>query len=410
MKIPMHFEIGKEKTITILTVVAFGVFFNLASMPNIIKILALEYEIQFSQASKLISYYQVSYGFGALFASYLNIKISKKYSLVLSLSFYALFSYLIFIVSDFHMLIVLRALTGLAASQVIPTSLGYIGEFKKKGKKIGSLFAATSISGIIGVFSSGFIQWRLLFLIPAVISTINLVIVSILLKKETTSGSEPGPVTLLFIFKKYIATLQIRKVFFTFSGIFLNGFLLTGIYAYIGFYLHWQYGIEKGLIALILTCSALGGISGNLAGGTFIDMKKSRGVITLGFVLISINTFLLTLKLGLVFTFIILFALGMGRILVHLTLVNRFMNFPGEIKRYVTSLNSFIVFTAGSLSVFLSSILIDKIIPFQHYAIIVSCIYCLAFILMVIFIFSNSAPSKLHLFHRSKSTTVGKEL
>ena len=403
-------EIGKRKIITLLPAVSFGVFFNLAAMPNIIKILALEYHIPFSQASQLISYFQVSYGFGALLASYLNIKISKKNSLILSLSSYALFSYLISLVSDFQMLVALRALTGLAASQVIPTSLGYLGEFKKKGKKIGSLFAATSIAGIIGVFSSGFIQWRLLFLIPAILSTINLVLVSVFLKKETTAGSEPEPVTLLIIFKKYLATLRIRKVFFTFSAIFLNGFLLTGIYAYIAFYLHTQYGIEKGIIALILTCSALGGISGNLLGGAFIDLKKSKGVISLGFMLISAAAYLLTLKSGPAPTFIILFALGMGRTLVHLTLVNRFMNFPGEIKRYVTSLNSFVVFSGGSLSVFLSSLSIDKIIRFEHYAVAVSGIYSLALILMTIIIVSNSTQAKLHSFSREKDTLTGHEL
>lgn len=387
----------KQSNYTLLIILScsiFSIFFNASSMTNLIRIIAEHYNMEFKNVSKLLSYYSICYGFSALISSYLNVKISKKYTLFISLSFFSILNFLIFFSDSFTFIIFFRSLSGIFASFMIPTSLSYIAEYSKnKGKKTGLLFSTTSIAGMTGMMLSGFVHWKIQFLIPACLSGINAFLVIIFLEKETISKRLFKSVTMLTILKKYFTTFIQKPVFKVLITIFINSFLLTSVYSYFAFYFGEIYGINKEMIAIILTCGVVGGIIGNISGGFLLDHSNILIVELIGTCIISIGLMVLSFAPIFRLIFLVMISISLGRTFFHITLVNKFINFPAKYRKYVTSLNSFLVFSAGSSGIMFFNF-IHQFLKYKYYLRIISLIYCIIFLIFLVFTIKFYAQKK----------------
>ncbi|MBD3317850.1 MAG: MFS transporter [Chitinivibrionales bacterium] len=366
-----------------LPFIVFGVFFNVAAMPNLLKVASVQHSLQFSEVSGLISYYQTFYGTAALFSCYFTLNFSKKKILIIALLAFSFLNACIFFVTDIHRVVILRALVGIPASMIIPTALTAIGEIsKKRGKRTGIIFITTSIASTCGIFLSGFLPWRSFFLIPAIISLFNVFLLLSVKNDRTDAGGNKQKVPITRIFKKYVAILfepAIQKIF---SGIFLNAFLMASIDSYMAFFLSERLTIGQERIASILVFGTFGGIIGNYFSGKLVDGYLWFKSLWVGVVIVSVSIFFISVNLSLPIMYMLFMSRSVGRSLIHLALVNKFVCLENEVRPYVASLNSVCVFISGSLSVFFFSS-IQPIIQFEHYLLGVSVMYVMFLVVTV---------------------------
>ena len=169
-----------------------------------------------------------------------------------------------------------------------------------------------------------------------------------------------------------------RSIFFL---IYINSFICTGFYAYLGYYLNNVLHYSLKHTSYILTSSIIGSICINFIIGKLEVILGKKKNIRYGFFLLSLVFILFSLNKIFILFIPVIFFYGMSRALIHNTLVSSFLDFPRRLTNNASSLNSFIVFLSGASSVrimyifynalgFINSILVISLGIF-----ILNCIY-----------------------------------
>jgi len=162
--------------------------------------------------SKIIPYYMIPYGFGALLYAPLSRVIHYKYIFSVTMLIYGLMSLYCSQVSSLEQFRWGRMAMGLSGASAIPLGLIIIGDLFKRewrGRLVGFMFSCSFISSIAGLFISGFVDWRWLFFVPAIIGILTGAIVllmpSKILKQKHTLGIS---------YKNTLRNALIRNVFY----------------------------------------------------------------------------------------------------------------------------------------------------------------------------------------------------
>ena len=297
----------------------------------------------------------LSYGLGALIYGPLAKGANYKKILFLSLGFFSLANLTAGIAPNIYLLFSARILAGISGSAIIPLSLILLAqttEAQERGKRVGGFFSLTFISSLLGLFLSGLIFWRWIFLLPAFAGILVCLGIYFYFPELTVEKKK--------IKFNYFQVLSDKKIFRLFVYIFLISFIYHGIRQWLGVYFSTIYGLEQFLISMLLTTISLSGIFGESLGGVLADRLGRIKVVNIGVSLMLATLISLLFKNALFFLFIIMFVWGLGWTFNHAGISTFLTDLPHQHLYESASLNSSVRFISGGLGAVLGGVLAQR--------------------------------------------------
>ena len=329
--------------------------FNLAAVAAVIPTISADLGLPDFFVSKIITFYLIPYGFGALLFAPLTRVLSYRNTLALSLAVYVGASLFCGLSKDLNHLLIGNVLAGISAAGAIPLGLMVIGELFEKevrGRLVGLFFSASFIAALSGLLVSGLAHWRWLFFIPAVMGALT-VIALFVFPTGLLNRKHEAPVNYLKVF----TDRRIRNVF---MFIVAMSFLYHGIYKWYGVYLAQEYHLNKLAISLFIMVTSLCGAAGQNVGGFLTDKKGRLTACFVGGVLLGISAILLAGRYPVYVVPIVLAGISIGWTIAHNSISTVLTDFPEDDRPMIASLNSSVRFISGGLGFWVSSFFVQK--------------------------------------------------
>jgi len=345
-----------------------------AAVSAIVPSIANTFAVSEFLAGKAIWLYMLPYGLAALLYGPLARSVKKKKILFLCLCIFSLSNFLAGLSVNIHILFMGRILAGVAGAAIIPLSLILIAKrysSSERGRKVGAFFSFTFASSLLGLFLSGVIFWRWIFLLPAIIAVFVCAGIYFYFPDLKTEKHK-----LKF---NYRQTLFDKQVFRLFVYIFLISFFYHGVRQWLGVYFSLHCGLEQFLISMLLTTISLSGILGESLGGIFADKLGRRKIINIGVGIMLIALIALLFKNVLIMLFIAMFIWGLGWTFNHAGVSTFLTDLPRKHLYESASLNSSVRFLSGGIGAALGGIIAQR--SFN----LVFIIFGLGFFLLIVF-------------------------
>ena len=345
----------KKATFIILCLEGAVLSFNVAAAAALIPSIAVDFALSQFVVGKILWLYMLPYGLAAfLYGPLVRLYDARKVELF-CIFLFSLANLLAGFSQNITTLFVARFLMGLFGASVIPLGLILIARRLAQGNRgryIGLFFGSTFVASLLGLFFSGIINWRLIFIIPAVCGFILWIFMYILLPsfKEDLGNFRLG----------YLEAFRNKKVIKIFSYIFFISLIYHAVQQWLGVYFSTQLNLNQFLISMLITLTSLSGIFGEVWGGRLADSIGRLKVVNLGIVSMVLCIFLFLLKLPLGLLALIMIIWGLGWTFNHVGLATMLTDLPAELLNEAASLNSGVRFLAGGLGVSLGGLIMQK--------------------------------------------------
>ncbi|TAN59021.1 MFS transporter [bacterium] len=333
--------------------------FNTACIAAVIPAISRDLHKDSFEIARVISFYMIPYGAAALIYAPLVKRYSIKVIKIFCLCVFTLASLIGGLSTSVNMLFSSRILAGIAASATTPVALILIGELasrETRGRMIGAFFSATFLASFAGVFLSGVLPWRQLFILPAVLGAVNLILVAFLFdfKPKVSYDYEIS----------YLKVLRDARIARIFMYIFILSMAYHGIYNWLGVYFS-QLSFSQIQISLLLSIVGFSGIFGQPFGGWVTDKKGRIFAATLGLGGLSLATLLLIKPFSFYYLASLLLIFGISWTMNHNAVSTALTDFPDALRPELASLNSAVRFSSGGLGVSLAGIFMQRSFGFS---------------------------------------------
>lgn len=349
-----------------LTTMAGGVFAPV--LPEIVKQLHLEPSL----AGSLVSMHCLTI---ALFSAPLGIfadRFGRLRVLVFSLVFYALFGVAGALFSNFWLLLIMRALLGVASGGIAAASMGLLGSLYTEPARTQAIAYATStltLAGILFPLLGGWVgamNWHYVFYLYAV--GLPLALLAVWILKEKHLQEEKGLLLngsqLAWVFKHY-------QTWHLLLAISITSAIMYGFFIYIPLYLKATLAANTFVNGIVLASTALGAAFVSALGTSNLIQKCGfETVIAFGFGLMATMFIAITQFSQLIFILPAALIFGVGFGLVLPSLYAALANIaPAELRSTILAAGTGSGFLGQFLSpLFLGTILIFFELKFVFYA------------------------------------------
>ncbi len=345
----------KKTTFVILCLEGAVLSFNVAAIAALIPSIAADFALSQFIVGKIIWLYMLPYGLAALFYGPLVRMFDARKVELVCIFLFSLANLLAGVSQNITTLFTARFMMGLFGASVIPLGLIVIArrlEPLKRGGYIGLFFGSTFVASLLGLFLSGLVHWRLIFVIPGIFGFLLWIHMYIYLPsfKEDVGNFRLG----------YFEALNNKKVIKIFSYIFLISLIYHAVQQWLGVYFSTQLHLSQFLISMLITLTSLSGIFGEVWGGRLADSIGRKRVVNLGVLSMTACIFLLLLKLPLGLLALVMMIWGLGWTFNHAGLSTMLTDLPGEFLNEAASLNSAVRFISGGLGVSLGGLIMQK--------------------------------------------------
>jgi predicted MFS family arabinose efflux permease len=239
---------------------------------------------------------------------------------------------------------------------VVPISLTLIGDvvpFQQRGRALGWLFGSiaggTATGATVGALMEPVVSWTGLFLVVAVLAAVLVVIaVGVGAFPRLQRPVAPGWAVIV---RCYVALLSLVRAQRTYVYVLINAIAQSGVYSWLGVYLHQRFGLGEVSIGLTL----LGyGIPGLLFGpmiGRLADRHGRARIIPAGVALTGVCALLLAAPLPLMAVQLVIVTLSLGFDLTQPLLAGIVTDLHGNLSQAVglMAFTLFVGFGLGSL-------------------------------------------------------------
>ncbi|MBD3245772.1 MAG: MFS transporter [Candidatus Omnitrophica bacterium] len=329
---------------------SFGVAATAALVPSIAEYFGRPKE----EAIRLTWLYMLPYGIFALFWAPLTRVVRIKTLLTCATAGFSVAAFLFSFAPTLPHAFLYRFLMGSFGCSFVPLSLIAVGktvDSGKKGKYIGTFFSLSWVSTLISVFLSGFIPWRMIYLVPAVLALCACLLVRLWL--EDLDFRQKG------VGVSYLRTLRDPAAFSFFLVIMAGSFLYHGVQQRLGMFFADAFSLRQVVISSIYTLATLSAIVFEFTGGHLCSRFGNIPVTRVGFFVMSgfILLLLCSRQMPVLIWSIPLW--GAGWALTHVGISSRLTDFPDQVMRDASSLNSSLRFTFGGLGAFAGGLLLN---------------------------------------------------
>jgi predicted MFS family arabinose efflux permease len=329
--------------------------FNVAAAAALVPSISRDFALSPIPAGRIVWFYMLAYGISALiYGPLVRIWDAKKVELW-AMFLFAAANLLAALAPDINTLYLARVAMGIFGSSVIPLALILISRqvpSAKRGKFVGIFFSSTFAASLIGLFLSGFIPWRMIFLAPAITGFLLWLHMYWYLP-SFKEECRPGKVNYIQIFKNGL-TLKI------FTYIFLVSLFYHGIQQWFGVYFSQRFAFSQVSISMLITLTSLSGIFGEVLGGQMADRWGRFKTINLGLILMIISAFAVLYKTPFFALALLMLVWGLGWTMNHAGVSTALTDLPTELIHESASLNSSVRFVSGGLGVYLGGVLMRQ--------------------------------------------------
>jgi len=313
-----------------------------------------------SQAGIVLTAYMIPYGMMQPVYGFLSDRWGKARMLPWIVCGLALGTIGCAIATSLWMLCLWRIVTGFFAAGVIAVSLALIGDRvpllerqKYVGKFMGIVFLGQGLSvGLGGIFAN-FISWRVSFIFFAVLAFCTVIV----LNKLPTEFPHSSRCNFFLEIKRVTLT---PKGMVIFPLALVAGFLLLGLYSYLGAFLHENTGLDYVQVGMVVmfygfACLLAGSQVGKL--GQKIGHQKT---VIIGGVLTLITALLLAFFPYWQAGWLATISLGVGYIFIQSTLATIAFDVATENKGLPSALIGLGLFSGGGLGTAFGSLLLSQ--------------------------------------------------
>lgn len=328
--------------------------FNVAASAALVPSIAAEFGTSAFFIGSIVWLYMLSYGTAALIYGPLLRAVETRKIALGCLFLFSCANFLAGISPGVKSIFAARFFMGVFGAAFIPLALIMIGRGtaqEHRGRYVGIFFSATFVASLWGLFLSGIICWRLIYLIPSLAGFILCFFVYLYLphsrQKEKFSIN-------------YLPALRDKRVLAVFGYIFFISLFYHGVQQWLGVYFSEQYRLSQFIISMLIMLTSLSGIFGELLGGWLSDALGRIKTVDLGIGLMIISLLLLLLNLPLALLYLLMAVWGLGWTFNHAGLSTLLTDLPKEFLNESASLNSGVRFLAGGIGAFLGGLLMRR--------------------------------------------------
>lgn len=340
--------------LALLTAAAFLIFAQAFMIAPILPRLGAAFGTTSEPVGLAIPAYLVPYGLMTLVWGPLSDRVGRRPVILGSLAAFAVLTAGTALTHSLGTFIAMRSLTAIGASGVVPIALALIGDtfpFQRRGHALGWLFGGMAggiaVGSTAGAIAEPYIGWPGLFTGAA---AGGFVLLSVAVTTPALpAGQRPAtPVPLRAVAAGYRKLLRNPRGRATYSYVFINAVLHSGVYTWLGLYLHERFELGPVGIGLAL----LGyGIPGFLLGpviGRLVDRIGRAWMIPGGVALGAGCALLLATPLPLLGAALAITALSLGYDMTQPPLGGIVTDLPGN-RGQAMGLNVFTLFTGFGL-------------------------------------------------------------
>lgn len=345
----------KKPTFFLLCLEGAILSFNVAAVAALVPFISGHFAVGEFYAGNLIWLYMTPYGLAALFYGPWVRSVNARKIELLCMLLFSVANLVAASAENISVLFAARFFTGLFGASVIPLALILISKQagpSERGRYVGIFFSATFVASLLGLFLSGLLNWRLIFLIPGIAGLISCIPMYFYLPDF--------PAERQAFRLNYFNTLKDKRIASIFTYIFFISILYHGIQQWLGVYFSLKFGFSQLLISMLITLTSLSGILGEAIGGWFSDLFGRKNIADVGIILMIASVFMLVLKQPVLGIAVLMVVWGLGWTFNHAALSALLTDLPQEFLNEAASLNSGVRFLSGGLGVFLSGLFMQR--------------------------------------------------
>jgi len=329
--------------------------FNVAACSVLIPSISREFCVSQFFTGRAVWLYMLPYGIAALlYGPLVRLFDARRVELVCFFLF-SLANLFAALSPDINAFFCARFLMGIFGASVIPLVLILIagGSHRQtRGRQVGIFFSATFVASLAGLFLSGLIPWRMIFLIPAIAGFLLWLGMYFYLPsfKKDAGGFKAN----------YLAALKNKTVAAVFTYIFFISLIYHGIQQWLGVFFSAGLGFSQLLVSMLVTLTSLSGIFGEAIGGWLSDTIGRVKTVDLGIMIMVLSLLMLLLKMPVIIIAMIMAGWGLGWTFNHAGLSTLLTDLPQEFLNEAASLNSSVRFISGGLGAVLGGVIMQR--------------------------------------------------
>jgi DHA1 family putative efflux transporter-like MFS transporter len=264
---------------------------------GVLEIISSDLTVSIALAGQLVTVYALFYAVGALVLVMLTAKFERKKVLMYSMLVFIAGTIIAFFSDNFSMLMLSRIVQAMSGGLYFVVATNYAAQLaqpEKRGGAIATVITGFTVSLVVGVpigtLIAAYMDWRYIYLIIAIVTLINLILIHKFIPR--LEGSQPTSLKqqLLLIKDKSIISGLLTTVFF-----FLG---YTMVFAYIAPLLSSVAGFSIEQISTALLVLGVFAFIGSRFGGYAVDKWGPVRTIFISLVIHSLALFILTVTAG----------------------------------------------------------------------------------------------------------------
>lgn len=279
----------REQLLWVLAAATFIIFFQAFMIAPLIPRFADVFNTSAEYIGLMVPAYLIPYGIAILVYGPLSDNWGREPLILGSMIAFIILTGITAAVNTANSMILIRLVTGIGASAVVPIAITLIGdlyEYENRGRPLGWIFAGMeagiAFGSTTGAVLEPVIGWRNLFLGVSVFGIV--VLAAFLPYRSLLSGhtEDSPPMTARDAVNGFLSLLQSDRGLPVYVYVFLNAIFHSGVYTWLGYYFTQRYGLGEFGIGLAIVGYGLPGIWLGPKIGKIADRYGRRWIIPAG--------------------------------------------------------------------------------------------------------------------------------
>ena len=297
--------------------------------------------------------YLLPHGLATLVWGPLSDRLGRRAVILGSLLLFIAFTVATASAGSIEAFLVWRVATGVGAAGIVPISLTLIGDvvpFQQRGRALGWLFGSiaggTATGATVGALLEPVLGWAGLFLLVAALGAV-LVVAAVGMGAFPRLRRPAAPAWAVVV-QGYATLLSLARAQRTYAYVLVNAVVQSGVYTWLGVYLHQRFGLGEVGIGLALMGYGVPGLLFGPVIGRLADRHGRARIIPAGVALTGTCALLLAAPLPLVAVQLAIVTLSLGFDLTQPLLAGIVTDLRGN-RAQAVGLMAFALFTGFGL-------------------------------------------------------------
>ena len=259
----------------------------------ILPIIAADFDLTVGTASIIVTAFALPYGLFQIVLGPLGDRFGKLTVIVISLGLSSVFTLACAAADSIEALAALRLMTGIATAAIVPLSMAFIAdhfayEIRQPviARYLSGLILGQIAGGSLGGVMAAIFGWRVIFIVFGLVAGAMTYFVW-RYSNHHRETLRPAPLQGRHLFTPYIALLRQSGPRHVAITACIEGFFFFAGGAFIGAFLHEQFGLGYAWIGLLLACFGIGSLVYTSTAKFIVPALGERRMVMLGSLITS---------------------------------------------------------------------------------------------------------------------------